>query len=84
MNQVREIEVFNSFKRCAKKHYLHLVSVEWFEVMTCLVNRTFLPEKYEDHQLVGNLKGFRDCHVKNDLVLSYRISEDDETLDCII
>lgn len=81
MNQAREIEVFNSFKRCAKKHYLHLISTEWAEVITCLVNRTTLPEKYKDHQLTGNLKDFRDCHVKNDLVLLYRISEDDGTLE---
>lgn len=32
-----------------------------------------LEEKYHDHQLVGKLKAFRDCHVRPDLVLVYRI-----------
>ncbi|MBE9590087.1 hypothetical protein IM753_03685 [Moraxella sp. K127] len=36
----REIEIFSSFKRCAKKHYLHLISGEWAEVINCLIHRT--------------------------------------------
>jgi len=35
-----------------------------------------LPEKYRDHQLKGNLKDFRDCHVKPDLVLIYGKEKD--------
>lgn len=31
-----------------------------------------LPEKYVDHALSGNWKGYRDCHVKPDLVLIYK------------
>lgn len=81
MNKPREIEVFNSFKRNAKKHFEHLISTEWAEVVTCLVQRVPLPDKYRDHALTGNLKGFRDCHVKNDLVLLYKISHDDQTLE---
>lgn len=81
MNKPREIEVFNSFRRNAKKHLEHLISAEWAEVVTCLVQRVPLPDKYRDHALTGNLKGFRDCHVKNDLVLLYKISNDDQTLE---
>ena len=33
-----------------------------------------LDEKYRDHQLSGKLKAFRDCHVRPDLVLIYKIS----------
>ena len=77
----REIEIFSSFKRCAKKHYLHLISGEWAEVINCLIHRTPLPPKYKDHALTGNLKAYRDCHVKNDLVLLYKISDDDNVLE---
>ena len=77
----REIDVFNSFKRCAKKHFLHLISHEWSQVLQCLLHRQSLPEKYQDHALQGNLGGFRDCHVKNDLVLIYKISDDDQVLE---
>lgn len=31
-----------------------------------------LPEKYVDHALSGNWQGYRDCHVKPDLVLIYK------------
>ena len=40
-------------------------------VVDMLLAGTPLPEKYHDHQLKGNLKDFRDCHVKPDLVLIY-------------
>jgi mRNA interferase YafQ len=35
-----------------------------------------LDAKYKDHQLVGNLKDFRECHVKPDLLLIYQKIED--------
>lgn len=35
-----------------------------------------LPEKYKNHQLNGNLKGYYDCHVLNDLVLVYKIEKE--------
>jgi len=48
---------------------------------TCIDHDTKLPftliyeGKYVDHVLVGNWHGFRDCHIKSDLVLIYRIHE---------
>ena len=81
MNKPREIEVFNSFKKTLKKNYMHLVSKEWSEVIYCLINRLELPEQYKDHALKGNLKAYRDCHVKNDLILLYKISDDDTTVE---
>lgn len=35
-----------------------------------------LPDKYKNHSLKGNLKGFYDCHVLPDLVLIYRIEKE--------
>ncbi len=60
---------------------MHLIGTEWAEVITCLVNRIELPEKYKDHALTGNLKSYRDCHIKNDLVLLYKISDDDKVVE---
>lgn len=34
-----------------------------------------LEEKYVDHPLSGNWDNFRDCHIKPDLILIYRIYE---------
>jgi mRNA interferase YafQ len=43
-------------------------------VLMLLATDTPLPAKYVDHQLRGEWKDFRDCHVKPDLVLIYRKS----------
>ncbi len=32
-----------------------------------------LPPYYKDHQLIGELKNYRDCHIKGDLILIYQI-----------
>lgn len=72
----RAFEVAKSFKKDLKKHYSALIGEEWTEIASCLLNGIPLPEKYRDHALTGNWKGFRDCHVKSDLVLIYRIVDD--------
>ena len=36
-----------------------------------------LPEKNRDHALSGNWRGYRECHVKNDLLLLYRIEKEE-------
>ena len=36
-----------------------------------------LEPKYNDHQLSGNWKGHRDCHIESDWILIYRIEVDD-------
>ena len=45
-------------------------------VVDMILEGKTLPQKYRDHQLKGNLKDFRDCHVKPDLVLIYGKEED--------
>ena len=44
-------------------------------VITKLAHGEVLEEKYRDHQLKGTLKEFRDCHVRPDLVLVYKIDK---------
>ena len=46
------------------------------EVIQKLAQGKKLEEKYHDHPLKGKLKTFRDCHVRPDLVLIYKISGD--------
>lgn len=57
-----------------------LLSAEMIDVMHHLLNGKNLPEKYKDHALSGNWKGFRDCHIKNDLVLIYHLNNEGLTL----
>ena len=57
-------------KRIKKRGYnLSLMN----EVVKLLQNGELLPEKYKDHALTGNWKGFRDCHIQPDWILVYRV-----------
>lgn len=69
-------EMSNAFKRDLKKYYLSLVSMEWVLIFECLLKGYEIPEKYKDHPLQGDWVGFRDCHIKPDLVLIYKIVGD--------
>lgn len=42
-----------------------------------LVAQESLDERYRDHALVGNWKGFRECHIQPDWLLIYRIENDE-------
>ena len=39
-----------------------------------------LPEQYKDHNLSGNYKGYRECHIEPDWLLIYKIENDIITL----
>jgi len=45
-------------------------------VVTKLANGYILEEKYKDHSLIGNYLGCRECHIKPDLLLIYRVNND--------
>ncbi len=40
-----------------------------------LVDRQTLEPKYKDHQLSGNWKGHRDCHIEPDWILIYQLTD---------
>lgn len=46
------------------------------KVINCLAKDEVLEPKYKDHPLKGDYLGFRDCHVKPDLVLIYSKKKD--------
>ena len=51
------------------KHDMELVK----EAIALLVKNVPLPAEWRDHQLKGEWKNFRECHVKGDLLLVYQI-----------
>ena len=75
---IRRITFSNKFKRDVAKQIQKTLTAEWIEVIDCLMKDLPLPEKYCDHQLKGDLKDYRDCHVENDLVLLYSKYDDEE------
>jgi mRNA interferase YafQ len=50
------------------------------ETINLLLLGEKLPERYKDHELTGNYAGFRECHVKPDLLLIYQVIERESTL----
>lgn len=73
---MRTLLFTSQFKRDAKKHLSVLFSDEWTDVIYHLRHTLPLPQKCQDHALTGNWVGFRDCHIKPDLVLIYALIDD--------
>jgi len=61
-----------------KKDYKKLSTVDkklLKEVIMLLANGETLEEEHNDHKLIGNYLGCRECHIKPDLLLIYRIND---------
>jgi len=59
------------FKKITKMQVSDIIEVGG--VITRLQRGEALDAKHVDHALTGNWLGFRDCHIKPDLVLIYRV-----------
>ena len=71
------IEFTTRFKKdlkLAKKQNKNLDKI--FEVIEILANGGKLDAKYRDHDLSGNFKGTRECHIEPAWLLIYEIKED--------
>jgi mRNA interferase YafQ len=69
------LEYSNQFKKDFKKIVKLPIPdvVEVGNVISTLQRGSQLAVKYADHALSGNWSGYRDCHVKPDLVLIYKV-----------
>ena len=69
----RDIEQTAKFRRDYKRESRSDPKVKELLVLVLdlLVNDEKLPERLRDHALTGEWRGFRDCHLKPDLVLIY-------------
>ena len=50
------------------------------KVVRLLVEEQILPDRYRDHNLVGDWSGYRDCHIESDWLLLYKIDRDEKIL----
>ncbi len=77
-----EIELKKKFTKDLKKYILNQkIELEVFDlVVENLRNQIPLDEKFKDHALVGEYKGCRECHIKPDVLLVYRIQNNALTL----
>lgn len=72
-----EVRFTNQFKKdikLAKKQGKDIDKL--FDVIGILANGETLDEKYRDHDLSGNFKGCRECHIEPDWLLIYEIDND--------
>ena len=73
-----KVVLLNAFKRDLKTVKRRGYDLELLnDVVDTLQSGETLPEKFRDHNLHGNYKGFRECHITPDWLLIYGIHEDE-------
>jgi mRNA interferase YafQ len=70
------------FKRESKGKHKKTLAEDFKAVLILLLSDAALPEKYCDHAMIGNWNDHRNCHIKPDLILMYRLP-DDKTLQLV-
>lgn len=71
-----KLEYGNKFLKdlkLAKRRGLNMEELR--KVTELLQEGVTLPERYRDHSLIGNYKGFRECHINPDWLLIYKKKE---------
>ena len=69
-----ETSLYKKTRKLAQKRGFDLSLLH--EPIILLAKGEALPPKYRDHQLKGRLSAFRECHIKGDWLLVYRIIEE--------
>jgi len=74
---MRTIERSTAFKRDYKREakggrYRATLDADLMPVLAALADDKPLEPRHRDHDLSGDWAGYRDCHIKPDLVLIYR------------
>lgn len=78
---MRTIERSSAFKRDYKREARgqHRTTLDdsLAPVLEALANDELLESRHRDHELSGDWSGYRECHVKPDLLLIYRKPDQD-------
>ena len=73
MMPVHRMSTFKKdYKLCKNRGY---VMDKLKKVITLLSIPSALPSIYKDHSLLGNYKGYRECHIQPDWLLVYRYKD---------
>lgn len=73
-----KIVLSNKFKKDLKLAQSRGYNLNLLEnVVNTLASQQELSAQYRDHALSGNYAGFRECHIKPDWLLIYRIHNDE-------
>ena len=80
MREIRQRAAFKSDLRHGLKGIYRKIlkpDGEFQAVVNALRHDIPLPARYRDHPLHGEWEGSRDCHIRPDLVLVYRLEGED-------
>lgn len=73
MRMIERASAFRrDYKREAKGQHRNALDNDLRSVLLALATDLLLDVKYRDHDLSGDWAGYRECHVKPDLLLIYR------------
>lgn len=73
-----DVVLSNRFKKdlkLASRRGLNLAELD--AIVEMLAAQQPLPDKNRDHALTGDYVGFRECHIRPDWLLIYRVSGED-------
>jgi mRNA interferase YafQ len=68
---IRQTQFKTDFKRIARSGHYKLANL--LAVVADLANDRPLAEKHRDHALSGNWQDYRECHIKPDWLLIYKL-----------
>ncbi len=72
-----EVKFTSRFKKDVKRIQKNPKDIFRFrQAVEMLANGMSLPEEFHDHKLIGNFDGARECHIKPNLLLVYKIYDD--------
>ena len=72
-----KVVLTNKFKKDLKRIIRRNFQIELMdEIVDLLATGKPLPERNKDHDLTGDWKGYRECHIKPDWLLIYKIAND--------
>lgn len=78
MLEIRFTTAYKKSYKLMKKRGKDLTLLD--DVIDALRQGQVLEERYRDHELKGEFKGFRECHIQPDWLLIYLIENDILTL----
>lgn len=70
MHAIQSKQYKKSLKKVLRGGKIKITEID--EVVDLLCKENILPVKYQDHALQGRFEGFRECHIRPDLLLIYK------------
>lgn len=78
LRPARTSQFKRDYNKCKKRGY-DMAEIQ--AVMQSLIRGEPLDERHRDHQLSGDWRGHRDCHIRPDWLLIYRVADDTITFE---